>query len=304
MTDADPRTTDDGHRTTDDDHRTTAARPRIIAHRGFAGAAPENTLGAIEAIADGTHPASMVELDVMPCADGTPVVFHDAHLGGGDGESRGLTDATGVVWETPCEEVLGARILGTDETVPTLEAALAALPSAVGLNLELKNAGTFDLRPGEALDGDEVTARRELWDPFVRRVLAVLDGTTRDVLVSSFHEAAVASVHDQAHELPVAPLLSTSVEDGLSVAGRYDCEAVHPPLTMLLDSPLGEGSDAPPDASAGATDLLAAADDGGYDVNVWTVRTWFEAERLAALGVDGLIADYPDLLAVSRGDDD
>jgi glycerophosphoryl diester phosphodiesterase len=32
-------------------------------------------------------------------------------------------------------------------------------------------------------------------------------------------------------------------------------------------------------------------------VNAYTVRTWETARSLAALGVDGLVADYPGLFA-------
>lgn len=43
-------------------------------------------------------------------------------------------------------------------------------------------------------------------------------------------------------------------------------------------------------------DPIEWAHDRGKAVNVWTVTTWYEAERLAEAGVDGLIADYPAML--------
>jgi glycerophosphoryl diester phosphodiesterase len=50
----------------------------ITAHRGAAGAAPENTLASVErAIADGTD---FVEIDVQETADGEVVVIHDRDL--------------------------------------------------------------------------------------------------------------------------------------------------------------------------------------------------------------------------------
>lgn len=50
----------------------------VTAHRGAAGAAPENTLAAVErAIADGTD---FVEIDVQETADGEVVVIHDRDL--------------------------------------------------------------------------------------------------------------------------------------------------------------------------------------------------------------------------------
>jgi glycerophosphoryl diester phosphodiesterase len=267
----------------------------MIAHAGFAGVAPENTLAAFRAIADGTHPAAMVEIDVMPCADGTPVVFHDNRLDAGD-DSRGLTDGSGVVWETAREEVLAARVLDTQETVPTLEDALEVLTPEVGVNVELKNPGTSDVRPGESLDRDEVDRRRDRWDPFVERVIGILEGVASERLVSSFHEPAVAAVRDLAPDFQVGTLVGGSTEDSLAVAKRYDCEAIHPHVNVIQGTSFPGEPPNGSDRSDDGIDIVAAAQDLGCAINVWTVRTWYEAERLAAAGVDGVIADYPNLL--------
>lgn len=272
--------------------RVTPSVPRMIAHAGYAGIAPENTLAAFRAIADGTHPADMVEMDVLPCADGAPVVFHDDRLHAAEG-SRGMTDGTGVVWETPREDVLAARVLDTELTVPTLEAALDVLCPDVGVNVELKNPGTFDVRPGAALARDEVTRRRERWDPFVERVIGLLDDVGGERLVTSFHEPAIASVRDFAPDTPVGTLIGASIEDSLVVTERYDCEAIHPPVRAFEGAPFAGGSPGRPESSRHEIDVMAAARELGCEVNAWTVRTWHEAARLSAAGVDGLIADYP-----------
>ena len=51
----------------------------IIAHRGYSARAPENTLAAIDAAVRAG--ADAVEWDVQIASCGTPVLFHDAHLG-------------------------------------------------------------------------------------------------------------------------------------------------------------------------------------------------------------------------------
>lgn len=55
-----------------------ATTPAIVAHRGYAGRYPENTLSAVEAAlrAGVRH----VEVDVQLTADGVPVLFHDDAL--------------------------------------------------------------------------------------------------------------------------------------------------------------------------------------------------------------------------------
>ena len=51
------------------------AGTRVIAHRGFSGIAPENTLAAVRAAIE--VGADMVEIDVTLTADGQVVVIHD-----------------------------------------------------------------------------------------------------------------------------------------------------------------------------------------------------------------------------------
>ena len=43
-------------------------------------------------------------------------------------------------------------------------------------------------------------------------------------------------------------------------------------------------------------DRIASAQDIGLTVNVWTINTASEAHRFAALGVDGLTTDVPDVI--------
>jgi len=50
----------------------------IIAHRGYSGRAPENTLAAIDAAIEAG--ADAVEFDLHTAGDGNPVLFHDAML--------------------------------------------------------------------------------------------------------------------------------------------------------------------------------------------------------------------------------
>ncbi|EMA67673.1 glycerophosphoryl diester phosphodiesterase [Halorubrum aidingense JCM 13560] len=273
------------------DDRAAAGDPTLIAHRGFAGENPENTVAAVERAAD--RRADWIEVDVMPTADGDVVVVHDAELSG-RGE-RGLTDATGVVWETDTAAVTGAEVLDSGETVPLLAEVLDAVPPAVGVNVELKNPGRWDLRPDEKLAADALADRTAVWRPFVDRVLDATEGRDNDLLFSSFCEGALAAVRELS-SLPVAPLVSRSVAAGLAIAREHEAAAIHPPLDAIRGTPFfdAERFGAPDDV--GGESIVAAAHDEGRAVNVWTVETWHQADRLAAAGVDGVIADYSTLL--------
>jgi glycerophosphoryl diester phosphodiesterase len=238
---------------------------RTIAHRGFAGVAPENTVGAVRSAADAGVTA--VEVDIVACADGTPVVFHDARLDDEDG-ARGLTDGSGAVADLSPDVVTAAEVLASGERVPTLDRLLAE--TATPLNVELKRPVAAPGPRGTLPTADRAAAR-ERWQPFVDRVLDRLDG--RAVLFSSFHEGALAAVRKRSTTARLAPVC-TDLATGRTLATRYDAEAIHPSLSAVRDA----GS---------------LPDD--RDTNVWTVRTWREAREARRTGADGLIADYPGL---------
>ncbi|WP_241154914.1 glycerophosphodiester phosphodiesterase [Halorubrum sp. CSM-61] len=288
------RLTDGGaHTATDDSPPSPTDDPTLVAHRGFAGENPENTLAAAQAATREDGPggrADFVEFDVVATGEGDVVVFHDDELAGRDGDEPGVTDVDGVVWETDTETVTSAAVLGSGETVPRLNEMLAAIPTDVGVNVELKNPGNGSLRFGEKLSEGDLEARKSIWGPFVDRVLAALDATDHEVLLSSFYEAAVAVAAERS-TYPVAPILWDSVEDGIAIAERHDAAAVHPPAEMIRRTPFFD------DARFGGTDIVEAARTDGRAVNVWTVETWYQAERLVEAGVDGLIADYSTLLS-------
>jgi len=88
--------------------------------------------------------------------------------------------------------------------------------------------------------------------------------------------------------VPVAWLFSgsDSIRDGLDVVERYDAEALHPPKSMIAGTSLFDGE------AFEDVDLVDAASSMDKAVNVWTVRSWYEAEQLQDAGVDGLISDY------------
>jgi len=110
----------------------------ITAHRGASGAAPENTLAAVErAIAD---EADWVEIDVQESADGVVLVVHDSDL-------MKLAGTDLKIWETAAEDLrkvdigssFGPEFAG--ERVPTLDEVLRTCKGRVGLNIELKYYG-------------------------------------------------------------------------------------------------------------------------------------------------------------------
>ncbi len=233
-------------------------RPRVLAHRGLATAAPENSLLAFaHAIAVGvTH----IETDVHVSADGVAVIAHDPDLDRVAGRAARVHDLT--VAE------LAEVDLGDGQHVPTLAETLAAFPET-RFNIDLKTAGAV-----------------------VPAVAAVRDARAENrVLLASFSErrrrAALRLLPEVATSASgprfAAALLAASARFGPGVRGALrGLHAVQIPATALgLDTV--------------APARLRAYQRAGVEVHVWTVNEEPEMRRLLDLGVDGLVTDRADL---------
>lgn len=96
--------------------------PLIIAHRGGASIARENTIAAFEeAIA---LQADLIELDVRSTQDGVLIIHHDA-----------------AIQQQPIEALTWAEVQQLDPDVPTLAEAIACCKGRIGLDVEIKEPG-------------------------------------------------------------------------------------------------------------------------------------------------------------------
>jgi glycerophosphoryl diester phosphodiesterase len=108
---------------------------RVIAHRGAwteGSLRPENSLAAFE---EAARRGYAIELDVQFTVDGQVVVFHDDDLSRMTGLPGALRDAT-------LADVRRARLLGGNETIPTLSDALRVIAGRVPVFVEIKNRGS------------------------------------------------------------------------------------------------------------------------------------------------------------------
>lgn len=136
------------------------------AHRGLHGtvggyedSAAENSLTAF---ARAKEHGFGIELDVRVTADGVPVICHDADL-------KRVAGEDGRVSELTLAEIKEKKLLGTDDTVPTLSEVLELIDGSVPLLIELKEEGfdhTISEKTAELLknyDGDYLV---EAFSPF------------------------------------------------------------------------------------------------------------------------------------------
>jgi glycerophosphoryl diester phosphodiesterase len=110
----------------------------VVAHRGAAGKAPENTMASVkQAISDG---ADWVEIDVQESADGEVVVIHDSDF-------MKLAGVNLKVWNATLTQMRDIDIGSwfdprfSTERVPTLTQVLEEVKGKAGLVIELKYYG-------------------------------------------------------------------------------------------------------------------------------------------------------------------
>jgi len=103
----------------------------IIAHRACPQHEPENSIAGIRRAAE--LGAGGVEVDVQRTLDGVPILMHDWTLG----RTAGLPLPARAL---PYAIVRRMRLKGGDERIPSLAAALDALPAGLLIALEIKHA--------------------------------------------------------------------------------------------------------------------------------------------------------------------
>lgn len=101
------------------------------AHRGYfdnEAGIPENSLGSFEAAIE---KGFAIEIDIQLSSDGVPMVYHDAEL-------EKMCGVEGKIWDYTAAELKEMKLLGTEETIPTLEETLALVNGQVPLLVEYK----------------------------------------------------------------------------------------------------------------------------------------------------------------------
>ncbi|OQX19379.1 MAG: glycerophosphodiester phosphodiesterase [Desulfobulbaceae bacterium A2] len=222
-------------------------------HRGAAGHAPENTLLSIRtALGLGVD---WVEIDVQ-LVEGELLVFHDERL-------ERTTNGSGRLAE---HDFASLRRLdaGQGERIPLLAEVSGLIDRRVGLNIELKGAGTVapTVRHLEEL-------QRSGWP-------------SERLLVSSFNHRWLAELQLMLPWVRLGALLVGLPLDDAACAVRLGAWSVHPCREFL------DGR------------FVADAHRRGLRVIPFTVNAADELRCMRELGVDGVFSDYPELVSAGR----
>ena len=233
--------------------------PLWVAHRGAGRQAPENTLAAFRVGAG--HGYRAFECDVKLSADGVPFLLHDATL-------QRTTSGQGFAGEQGWNELSRLDAGGwhsrafAGEPLPSLQGiARFCQRNGFALNIEIKPTPGFEAITGRAV-GLEAT---RLWA-----------GESLSPLLSSFSPEALQGALETAPQLPRALLLETLREGWFEQARALGCVAVVT-AHALMDA-----------------DLIAQLHGAGLRALVYTVNDPTDAQRLIALGIDGIITDAVD----------
>jgi glycerophosphoryl diester phosphodiesterase len=261
-------------------------RPLVIAHRGFRGVAPENTLIAAQKGFD--VGADMWELDVAASSDGELVVMHDTTLVRTTDavvrfpsrspwnvydftldELRSLDAGSWYIRGDPFLQIKAGRVSAGElqsfvgARIPTLREALE-LTKRLGwrVNIEIKDATGF------ACDA---------W--IVEKVVSLVKeiDMVSSVLISSFNHAYLKRVKMAESRIDVAALIDKPLKDPVKTLREIGAIALNPNEKYLDEA------------------TVRAVRAAGLGVLPWTVNAPSRMASLIAWGVSGIITDFPDV---------
>lgn len=231
--------------------------PIVIAHRGDSAAAPENTLSAFaSAVQSGAH---AIELDVHVTADGHPVVIHDATV-------DRVTDGTGAVSAMTLTQIkaldAGGWFAGPyeGERIPTLDEAIEALPAPTALFVHLR--------------AHENASDR--WERAVVDAIGRHDARKRTAINNhTRHGLQRIRELDPKIRLCWIPVGGQPGEEYIDDTYLLGCRFLQPRLTEIDEA------------------FVAYAHEKDLWVNAFWADTEEDMQRMIALGVDGIITNYP-----------
>lgn len=239
-----------------------ASRVEIIAHRGESADAPENTLAAFRLAWE--RKVDAIELDVHLTADDQLVVCHDYNTKRTTGVDRELrkhpwSDLQGLdagKWK-------GEKFVG--EPLPHLDDALATIPAGSRCFVEVK-------------------VGPEAIPPLVKAV-AKSGKKPSQLAIISFNADTIAAAKQQLPHIK-AYFLTSFKRD--RATGEWT-----PNAEQLIAQAKKLGADGVDVAFNGPLDeaFVRQLKEAKLELYVWTVNDAEVAQRLAALGVDGITTD-------------
>jgi len=242
---------------------------KIIAHRGYSGTAPENTIYAFQKAID--CGADAIETDVRKTADGKLIIMHDLTLKRLAGDQYADWDVTKKTYDELKDIDISTKDfpnIPCQHIVLLSELLELVKKSGIELNIELKGNNLID--DGLEYDVAEMVKEYSLEDK---------------IFYSCFDHPMLVNVLKVCPEAKVAPLYGPAMYRAGDYAKSFGAFAVHPQYK--------------PNLLRGDFEAIRRA---GVEINVWTVNDPEDAKKLVNAGVTGLITNYPDVIARAVAD--
>lgn len=230
-----------------------------VAHRGFSGKAPENTLTAIRMAIDLPY-VHWMEIDVQLSKDGVPVVIHDFTL---DRTTNGHGKVKDMNWELlrrlDAGSWKGRSFRG--ERIPSLEEVLSLASGRLHLNIELKTSGN-------------------MYPDLEKTVMELISskGMREDVILTSFDSGALQRIKAIDPCFRTGLIFDSNIGNLPGRLHELDCSLLSISFTRL---------------NPGLAKQLA---ERGVTIMAWTVNKGKEMRRLADMHSDIMICtNRPDI---------
>ena len=251
-----------------------------IAHRGFSGAQPENTLASFKAAVE--MGIEFIECDVRFTNDRHIVVIHDRTV-------DRTTNGSGLVSDFSLAELkqLDAGSWFSEdsagERIPTLQETLTTVAGSAELVVEIKDSVYFP--------------------PIVEEVVNLVKsgGFVETVNVSAFHWDVLTRVKELEPNLKTSALImfnSESFDEFEEVDGALVKVYTHTE-ELINDASRSNVDIVCPPARAITRSMVEQLHEAGFLVRAWGVngKNMEEMSYLVSCGVDGMTTNYPHLLA-------
>lgn len=230
-----------------------------VAHRGFSGIAPENTMAAVTLAMEQPY-VQWIEVDVQLSKDGVPLLIHDYTL-------NRTTNGRGPVKDRTWEELqrldagrwkskayAGEKLISLDEFLDKIKGRLQA-------NIEVKTEG--NLYPG--IEEKIISAVRK------RRM-------EQDVVLTSFEPRILAKIKELGRGIRTGLIIDRKPKDLLLRLQMLHCSFLSINYRHL------------------SADLAAKAARRGIEVMAWTMDDMPRMRRVAAMHSDILLCtNRPDV---------
>ena len=230
---------------------------KVVAHRGYSGAYPENTMLAFQKAVEAG--CDEIELDVQLAKDGTVVIIHDEKIDRTTDSSGNVRDVTYEQLRTfDAAKLWNGKFSGVH--IPSFEEYCEwAATVPVTTNIELKTSIVYYKE-----------IEQKTIDIIAKYALE------KKVMFSSFNHLSLISAKAIAPSIPVGALVEkTALVHAGYFCKKYGFEFYHPDFALLDDAAVNE---------------LKAH---GTGFNVWTVNSMDALEKLHDWGASGVITNFP-----------